>query len=54
MLNADAVLNHLNFCMMATALTWIYADRLQYAPDRKVMYHRQSRWLESAGTAQSG
>ena len=33
--NADAVLNHLNFCMMATTLTWIYADRLQTAPDRK-------------------
>lgn len=33
--NADAVLNHLNFCMMATTLTWIYADRLQCAPDRK-------------------
>ncbi len=33
--NADAVLNHLNFCMMATTLTWVYADRLQKAPDRK-------------------
>jgi hypothetical protein len=33
--NADAVLNHLNFCMMATTLTWIYADRLQTAPDRR-------------------
>ena len=33
--NADAVLNHLNFCMMATTLTWIYAGRLQTAPDRK-------------------
>ena len=33
--NADAVLNHLNFCMMATTLTWVYADRLQDAPDRK-------------------
>jgi hypothetical protein len=33
--NADAVLNHLNFCMMATTLTWIYADRLQCVPDRK-------------------
>ena len=33
--NAEAVLNHFNFCMMATALTWIYADRLQCAPDRK-------------------
>lgn len=33
--NADAVLNHLNFCMMATTLTWVYADRLQWAPNRK-------------------
>ncbi len=33
--NADAVLNHLNFCMMATTLTWVYADRLQTAPDRR-------------------
>ncbi len=33
--NADSVLNHLNFCMMATTLTWIYADRLQCAPDRR-------------------
>ncbi|MCF8057577.1 MAG: transposase [Desulfocapsa sp.] len=33
--NADAVLNHLNFCVMATTLTWIYADCLQTAPDRK-------------------
>jgi hypothetical protein len=32
---ADAVINHLNFCMMATTLTWVYADRLQTAPDRK-------------------
>ena len=33
--NADSVLNHLNFCMMATTLTWIYADQLQNAPDRR-------------------
>lgn len=33
--NADAVLNHLNFCMMAATLTWVYADRLEKAPDRK-------------------
>ena len=33
--NAESVLNHLNFCMMATTLTWIYADRLQNAPDRR-------------------
>jgi hypothetical protein len=33
--NSESVLNHLNFCMMAATLTWIYADRLQRAPDRK-------------------
>ena len=33
--NADAVLNHLNFCMMAKTLTWICVDRLRCAPDRK-------------------
>jgi len=32
---ADSVLNHLNFCMMATTVIWIYADKLQKAPDRK-------------------
>ena len=30
-----AVKNHINFCMMATALTWIYASRLQHAPERR-------------------
>jgi len=33
--NSEAVFNHLNFCMMATTLTWVYADRLQCAPNRK-------------------
>jgi len=33
--NSEAVLNHLNFCMMAATLTWVYADRLQCAPNRK-------------------
>jgi len=33
--NAYAVSNHLNFCMMATTLTWIYADRLQIMLERK-------------------
>lgn len=33
--DAQAVLNHLNFCMMAATLTWIYADRLQNTPDRR-------------------
>ena len=30
-----AVQNHLDFCMMATSLTWIYACRLEKAPDRR-------------------
>ena len=33
--DAHAVTNHLNFCMMATTLTWVYADRLRKAPERK-------------------
>jgi len=33
--DAQAVTNHLHFCMMATSLTWIYADRLSYTPSRR-------------------
>ena len=33
--NAESVVNHLSFCMMATTIIWIYADKLQKAPDRK-------------------
>jgi len=33
--NAEAVTNHIPFCMIATTLTWLYADRLQNAPDRR-------------------
>jgi len=33
--NAHAVINHLNFCMMATTLTWIYADRITADPKRR-------------------
>ncbi len=32
--NAYAVTNHLNFCMMATTVTWIYADRIKADPER--------------------
>lgn len=32
--NAQAVTNHLNFCMMASTITWIYADRLNANPER--------------------
>ena len=31
----DAVMNHLHFCMMATALAWIYASRLEKTPNRR-------------------
>ncbi len=33
--NAHAVINHLNFCMMTTTVTWIYADRIQADPKRR-------------------
>lgn len=29
-----AVTNHLNFCMMAATVTWVYADRIDHAPQR--------------------
>lgn len=31
----DAVNNHLNFCLVATTLTWIYAAQLRQAPARR-------------------
>jgi hypothetical protein len=33
--NPQAVMNHLNFCMMASTITWIYADRLKADPERR-------------------
>jgi len=33
--NAQAVINHLHLCMMASTLTWIYADRLKTDPQRR-------------------
>lgn len=33
--NPVAVTNHLDFCMMATSMTWIYACRLQKTPNRR-------------------
>lgn len=32
--NPHAVINHLNFCMMAATVTWVYADRLDFTPQR--------------------
>ena len=31
----EAVTNHLNFCMAATAITWIYGEQLAKAPPRR-------------------
>ena len=33
--NSVAVTNHLEFCMMATTLTWVYACRLEKTPNRR-------------------
>lgn len=33
--NAHAVINHINFAMMAATVTWIYAARLENIPERK-------------------
>jgi hypothetical protein len=33
--NPDAVTNHLNFCMAATTITWIYGAHLAKAPPRR-------------------
>ncbi len=32
--NTHAVINHLNFCMRAVTVTWIYADRIDFTPQR--------------------
>jgi hypothetical protein len=31
----NAVMNHLHFCMMATSVVWIYANRLEKTPSRR-------------------
>jgi SRSO17 transposase len=33
--NQNAVTNHLQFCMMASTVTWIYASQLEKIPDRR-------------------
>ena len=33
--NAYAVANHLQFCMLAVSLTWIYAERLRLNPQHR-------------------
>ncbi len=33
--NAQAVTNHLQFCLIASTITWIYADRLKTDPEHR-------------------
>jgi transposase len=33
--NAQVVNNHLQFCMMASTITWLYAERLKADPERR-------------------
>ena len=33
--NTYTVTNHLNFCMMDSTITWIYADRIKADPERR-------------------
>ena len=35
MRNEQSVKNHLNICMMAAAVTWVYAIKLENTPDRR-------------------
>jgi hypothetical protein len=42
--NPDAVLNHLQFCMAATTITWIYAAHLQQAPVRRYASNNTSEY----------
>jgi hypothetical protein len=40
----DAVTNHLNFCMVATTITWIYGAGLQQAPARRYAAGRRTEY----------
>jgi hypothetical protein len=45
--NPVSVTNHLNFCMMAASLTWIYADHLEKAPARRHAVNARSHFAFS-------
>jgi len=47
MRNAQSVMNHLNFCMMATAVTWLYAIHLENTPERRHMIRGRSSFAFS-------
>ena len=45
--NAQAVNNHLQFCMMASTVTWLYADRLTADPERRHKVKGRTRFAFS-------
>ncbi len=45
--NPVSVTNHLNFCMMAASLSWIYADYLEKAPARRHAVNGRSHFAFS-------
>ena len=45
--NAHAVVNHLNFCMMATTVTWIYIDCTKADPPRRHLVKGQTSFAFS-------
>jgi hypothetical protein len=42
--NPDAVTNHLQFCMVATTITWIYGASLEQAPARRYAAARRTEY----------
>ncbi|EGV16131.1 transposase [Thiocapsa marina] len=42
--NPDAVTNHLQFCMAATTITWIYGASLEQAPARRYAAARRTEY----------
>jgi len=45
--NYHSVTNHLNFCMMAATITWIYADKLEKTPQRCYAVNNRSHFAFS-------
>ena len=45
--NEMAVTNHLDFCMMATTITWVYACKLEKTPNRRHAVHGRKHFAFS-------
>ena len=45
--NAQSVMNHLNFCMMASTVTWLYAIHLEKTPQRRHLIRGRSSFAFS-------